>query len=104
MINSHVMQIFVVIQTLLHELLQYNTDTSLYHYKNKLNFSGITPIMAAAERTRANVVEYLITKCRLSIDDQIKTYELLGASFANDKENYCLNKTYHYLIKGMKLR
>ncbi|XP_014291823.1 protein fem-1 homolog B isoform X2 [Halyomorpha halys] len=65
---------------------------------------GITPVLAAAERTRADVVEYFIFKCKLTIEEQINAYELLGASFANDKDNYCPNKAYFYLLKGMKLR
>lgn len=61
-------------------------------------------MLAAAERTRADVVEYFIFKCKLTIEEQINAYELLGASFANDKDNYCPNKAYFYLLKGMKLR
>lgn len=28
----------------------------------------------------------------------------MGASFANDKDNYSLNKAYHYLLLAMELR
>lgn len=28
----------------------------------------------------------------------------MGASFANDKDNYSLNKAYHYLMLAMELR
>ena len=35
---------------------------------------------------------------------QIDAYELLGASFANDKDNYDLVKAFYYLEKGMSER
>ena len=35
----------------------------------------------------------------VSKTDQIDCYELLGASFANDKEHYDLDKSYAYLTK-----
>jgi Fem-1 family protein b len=34
----------------------------------------------------------------------IDTFELIGASFANDKDNYDLSKSYLYLYKAMELR
>ncbi|XP_073999776.1 protein fem-1 homolog B isoform X2 [Rhodnius prolixus] len=66
--------------------------------------SGMTPVLAAAERTRADVVEYLLMKCELTLEQQIDALELLGASFANDKDNYNLTRTFHYLQKAMLLR
>lgn len=35
---------------------------------------------------------------------RIDALELMGASFANDKDNYSLNKAYHYLLLAMELR
>lgn len=60
--------------------------------------------MTAAERTRADVVEYLITRPEFTKEERIEALELLGASFANDKDNYCLEKAYYYLYTAMKLR
>ncbi|KAL0278710.1 UNVERIFIED_CONTAM: hypothetical protein PYX00_000453 [Menopon gallinae] len=68
------------------------------------NQDGMTPLMTAAERTRADVVEYLITRPEFTKEERIEALELLGASFANDKDNYCLEKAYHYLYTAMKLR
>nr|XP_034191948.1 protein fem-1 homolog B [Osmia lignaria] len=79
------------------ELLQYGT-------KMTKNVSGMTPLIAAAERTKAEVVEYLIKHARVNKEETIEAYELLGASYANDKGSYCLTKAYKYLWKGMKLR
>ncbi|KAK0096358.1 hypothetical protein PV326_005706 [Microctonus aethiopoides] len=68
------------------------------------NLSGMTPLIAAAERTRDNVVECLVEKNLVNKEDVIEAYELLGASFANDKDNYCVSRAYTYLHKAMKLR
>lgn len=79
------------------ELLKYNAIFSS-------NDSGITPIKAAAERTRQEVVEYLVEHPDISKEEQIEALELLGASYANDKENYDIIKAYKYLHRSMKLR
>ncbi|XP_066249230.1 protein fem-1 homolog B isoform X1 [Euwallacea similis] len=68
------------------------------------NDTGMTPIKAAAERTRHKVVEYLVDRPEISKEDQIEALELLGASYANDKENYDIVKAYKYLHQGMSLR
>ncbi|XP_063980650.1 protein fem-1 homolog B isoform X2 [Diachasmimorpha longicaudata] len=79
------------------ELLKYGTTITK-------NVSGMTPLIAAAERTRANVVEYLISENVATKEEVIEAYELLGASFANDKDNYCLSTAYTYLHKAMEMR
>lgn len=38
------------------------------------------------------------------LKQKIDALELMGASFANDKDNYSLNKAYHYLLLAMELR
>lgn len=79
------------------ELLKYGT-------KMTKNVSGMTPLITAAERTRAEVVEYLVQREEVTKEEIIDAYELLGASYANDKDNYCLTKAYKYLYKAMELR
>ncbi|CAL1674636.1 unnamed protein product [Lasius platythorax] len=79
------------------ELLKYGT-------KMTKNVSGMTPLITAAERTRAEVVEYLVQREEVTKEEIIDAYELLGASYANDKDNYCLIKAYKYLYKAMELR
>lgn len=64
----------------------------------------MSPLLAAAERTRADVVEYLVTRSEVSHQEQIEALELLGASYANDKDNYCLELAYHYLHRTMEMR
>jgi len=74
----------------------------------------MTPLIGAAERTRVAVVRYFVDRYKPSENDgpdriitkeqKIDALELLGASFANDKDNYCLELAYHYLHRAMKLR
>lgn len=68
------------------------------------NENGMTQLATAAERTKAEVVEYLIARPEVTKEQSIEALELLGASFANDKENYSLEKAYHYLHKAMEMR
>lgn len=50
----------------------------------------MTPLQCAAERARASVVELLAARPEVTRAQAVEAYELLGASFANDKEYYCL--------------
>ncbi|KAJ9592024.1 hypothetical protein L9F63_001463, partial [Diploptera punctata] len=79
------------------ELLEYGAHIT----KNE---SGMSPLIAAAERTRADVVEYLVTRPEVSQEERIEALELLGASYANDKDNYCLELAYQYLHRTMEMR
>lgn len=83
--------------TIVCELLKYGA-------KMTKNVSGMTPLITAAERTRAEVVECLVQREEVTKEEIIDAYELLGASYANDKDSYCLTKAYTYLYKGMALR
>lgn len=69
------------------ELLKYNA-------KLTRNENNMTPLLSAAERTRADVVEFLIDLPQISKMERIEALELLGASYANDKDNYCLESAY----------
>lgn len=64
--------------------------------KNKV---GMTPLLSAAERTKANIVEYLVSADFVSAIEKIDALELLGASYANDKDNYSFERALHYLSK-----
>lgn len=77
------------------ELLKYNATFCV-------NDVGMTPIRAAAERTRSDVVEFLLDK--VPLEERIEALELLGASYANDKENYDIVKAYYYMHMSMQLR
>lgn len=79
------------------ELLKYNANFCV-------NDVGMTPIRAAAERTRSDVVEFLLDRPEVSLEEKIEALELLGASYANDKENYDILKAYNYMHMSMELR
>ncbi|CAB0035738.1 unnamed protein product [Trichogramma brassicae] len=68
------------------------------------NNKNMTPLISAAERARDDVVECLIENTEINREDKIEAFELLGASFANDKDFYCLQKAYVNLHKAMTLR
>lgn len=67
-------------------------------------FVGLTPLLAAAERTRLRVVEFLIKQDNILYTDKIDALELLGASYANDKDDYSLDLAYVFMKRGMELR
>lgn len=79
------------------ELLKYNAIFCQ-------NDVGMTPIKAAAERTRCGVVEYLLERPEITLEDKIEGLELLGASYANDKESYDIIRAYRYIMMSMELR
>uniref|UniRef100_A0A4W3IXF2 Protein fem-1 homolog B n=2 Tax=Callorhinchus milii TaxID=7868 RepID=A0A4W3IXF2_CALMI len=66
-----------------------------------VNGHGMTPLKVAAESCKADVVELLLNHEDCDRTSRIEALELLGASFANDRENYDIEKTYHYLYLAM---
>lgn len=66
------------------------------------NDQGMTPLLCAAERTKADVVEYLLERPEFEREERIEALELLGASFANDKDSYNLDYAYNYLHRAME--
>jgi Fem-1 family protein b len=88
------------------ELVVWSFKGRFVHYFDVLEISvtGMSPLIAAAERTRAEVVEYLVTRSEVSNLERIEALELLGASYANDKDNYCLESAYQYLHQTMEMR
>merc|ERR1719193_2609691 len=72
--------------------------------KMEENEHGMTPLKAAAERCQAVMVDYLIERPEVNRVERIEALELVGASFANDKDNYDVGMAYRYLERGMRLR
>ncbi|XP_037813590.1 protein fem-1 homolog B isoform X2 [Lucilia sericata] len=69
------------------------------------NEHGLTPVLNAAERTHEEVVHLFINRPGLmKKEDIIIALELLGASFANDKDNYSIQKAYTHLMRAMEMR
>ncbi|KAI9561961.1 Fem-1-like protein B [Daphnia sinensis] len=79
------------------ELIEYGT-------KITLNEQGMSPLLCAAERTKSGVVDYLMTRPEFSRRERIEALELLGASFANDKDSYNIDLAYNYLHRAMEMR
>ena len=50
------------------------------------------------------MVDFLIERPEITKEQKIEALELLGASSANDKDNYDVGLAYTYLEKAMKLR
>ncbi|XP_043933490.1 protein fem-1 homolog B-like isoform X2 [Protopterus annectens] len=76
------------------ELLNYKAVMVKNHY-------GMTPLEAAAESCKADVVEFFL--CHLNFDraSRIRLLELLGASFANNPKYYSNSKAYCYFYIAM---
>lgn len=72
--------------------------------KMEPNEHGMTPLKAAAERCQAVMVDYMIQRPEIDKEERIEALELLGASFANDKDNYDVGLAYTYLERAMKMR
>ncbi|XP_043223014.1 protein fem-1 homolog B-like isoform X2 [Amphibalanus amphitrite] len=68
------------------------------------NELGLTPPLAAAERTQEAAVRLLLEHCPLTVAERIDVLELMGATFANDKDNYSLERSYELLREAMVLR
>ncbi|XP_013111702.1 protein fem-1 homolog B isoform X2 [Stomoxys calcitrans] len=69
------------------------------------NEFGLNPVLNAAERTQEDVVKLFIERPGLmEKEDIIISLELMGASFANDKDNYNIDKAYTYLLRAMEMR
>lgn len=68
------------------------------------NSVGMTPLISAAERTKANIVEYVVSTDLVSRMEKIDALELLGASYANDKDNYSWERALYYLTWAMRER
>lgn len=75
-----------------------------YDARMLLNDQKMTPLYIAAECGRAAIVEYFISETLCTKLEKIESLELLGASFANDKDYYDISKCYHYLWYAMQER
>jgi len=68
------------------------------------NKHGMTPLLCAAERCQAMMVEHLIQRPEISKEMAIEALELLGASFANDNSQYDIGLSLEYLRRAMNMR
>ena len=70
------------------------------------NEAGFTALVMAAERCQADVVDLILSLWSkdISREEKIDALELIGASFANDKESYNAKRACEYLLLGMEER
>ena len=68
------------------------------------NDQGMLPLSVAADSSHAEIVEFFLRNNVCTTLEQIEALELLGASYANDKDNYNIDKCYHYLWLAMQGR
>ncbi|XP_077451797.1 protein fem-1 homolog B [Stigmatopora argus] len=68
------------------------------------NGQGLTPLLVAAESCKAEVVELLLSRGDCGPRARVEALELLGASFANDRERYDPGRSYRYLRAAMEER
>ncbi len=68
------------------------------------NDQHMNALQIAAEGCQADIVEFFILHTNPSVTTQIEALELLGASYANDKENYDVDRCYAYLMLAMQQR
>ncbi|XP_076820079.1 protein fem-1 homolog B-like [Clavelina lepadiformis] len=71
---------------------------------NIKNKAGMTAAMVAADACKSEIVEYFTKQPNIDKQTKINLLELLGASYANDKDRYNTDKTYHYLLLAMLMR
>ncbi|XP_053983870.1 protein fem-1 homolog B [Hylaeus volcanicus] len=78
----------------------------VYGARMSVDARGMTPLIVAAERMRADVVEWFIRKAEVSKEETIEAYELLGASYGSSVyvSNDSLVEAYKYFWKAMELR
>ena len=68
------------------------------------NDHGMTALMVAAESAKSKVVEFMISLPQCTKQEKVDALELLGSSFANDKENYDISMAFSYLREAMHVR
>lgn len=68
------------------------------------NDQQMTPLHMAAESGNADIVEYFVSRPECDQKERIEGLELLGASFANDRDIYDIERCYHYLWLAMQER
>ena len=68
------------------------------------NDQQLTPLHVAAENSHAEIFEFFISHVQCTKHDRIEALELLGASYANSKDNYDIEKCYQYLWLSLQER
>ena len=64
----------------------------------------LTPLLAASNDCRIEMVEYLVTRPECTKEQRVDALELLGATIANEPDVYDIEKAFSYMKRGMEER
>ena len=68
------------------------------------NIKRLTPLLFASNNCKIDMVEYLIKRPECTKEQRIEGLELLGATIANERDAYDIEKAFSYMKRGMEER
>ena len=72
--------------------------------KENRNYKRLTPLLAASNYCKIEIVEYFINRPECTKEQRIDALELLGATLANDPDFYDIRRAFSYMKRGMEER
>ena len=72
--------------------------------KEKQNYKRLTPLLVASNFCKIEMVEYFIKRPECTKEQRIDALELLGATIANRRDIYDIEKAFSYMKRGMEER
>ena len=72
--------------------------------EEKQNYQRLTPLLEASNHCKIEIVEYFIKRPECTKEQRIDALELLGATMANKREVYDIDKAFSYMKRGMEER
>ena len=72
--------------------------------EQKQNHKCLTPLLAASNDCKIEMVEYLVTRPECTKEQRVEALELLGATIANKRDVYDIEKAFSYMKRGMEER
>ena len=72
--------------------------------EQKQNHKCLTPLLAASNDCKIEMVEYLVTRPECTKEQRVEALELLGATIANEPDVYDIEKAFSYMKRGMEER
>ena len=72
--------------------------------EQKRNHKCLTPLLAASNDCKIEMVEYLVTRPECTKEQRVEALELLGATIANEPRAYDIENAFSYMKRGMEER
>ena len=72
--------------------------------EQKQNHKCLTPLLAASNDCKIEMVEYLVTRPECTKEQRFEALELLGATIANKPRVYDIEKAFSHMKRGMEER